>query len=117
MADMIWNAIVDHIPLWGWFVIFGVPAAAALYYASPILLPLWRILPTPIKAVLIGASAALLAYLGGRYKGRSDAEEADRRRNADAMRKRNEVDNAVDKKSGSQVQKDLRDRWSSDADK
>lgn len=114
---MIWDFIVDHIPLWGWLIIFGVPAAAALYYASPILLPLWRLLPAPVKAVLIGVGAAILAYLGGRYKGRADADEQERRRNAEAMRKRNEVDNAVDKKSSSQVQKDLRDRWSSDNDK
>jgi membrane protein implicated in regulation of membrane protease activity len=114
MAGMIWNAIVDHIPLWGWLIIFGLPAAAALYYASPILIPLWRMLPTPVKAILIGISGAVLAYLGGRYKGRADAEEQDRRRNAEALQKRTEVDRDVDKLSRSDAEKKLRDRWGRD---
>lgn len=114
MLDMIWNSIIDHIPLWGWIVIFGVPSIVALYYLSPILLPIWRALPTPIKGIILAVGAGLLAYLGGRYKGRANAEEEARRRDAEAIQRRTEVDRAVDSKSGSQVNKDLRDRWSRD---
>jgi hypothetical protein len=112
MLGMIWNSIVDHIPLWGWVVIFGVPSIVALYYLSPILLPIWRLLPTPVKGLLIGVGAAVLAYLGGRYKGRANAEEEERRRNAEALRKRVEVDNEIGKLSASEADKKLRDRWS-----
>lgn len=117
MLGMFWNSIVDHIPLWGWFVIFGVPAGVLLYYFGPILYPIWRMLPTPVKGILIAIGVGLLAFLGGRYKGRANAEEEERRRNAEAMRKRNEVDNAIDNKSPSQVQDQLRDRWSRSDDK
>lgn len=114
MATMIWNAIVDHIPLWGWIVIFGVPTIVALYYLSPILLPLWNMLPTPLKVILGGAFAGLLAYLGGRYKGRKDAEDADKRRDAIAIQKRNEVDDKVDKMPTGDAEKELRNKWSAD---
>lgn len=109
---MLWDYIIDHIPLWGWIIIFGVPSAVALYYLSPILIPLWRILPTPVKAILIGLGAATLAFLGGRYKGRANAEEEERRRNAEALRKRTEVDSAVDRLGTGEAEKRLRDRWS-----
>lgn len=114
MFDMIWNSIIDHIPLWGWFVIFGVPSIVALYYLSPILIPIWRALPTPVKGIILAVGAGVLAYLGGRYKGRANAEEEERRRNAEALQKRTEVDRDTAGKSGSQVDKELRDRWSRD---
>jgi membrane protein implicated in regulation of membrane protease activity len=114
MLGMIWNSIVDHIPLWGWMVIFGVPSIVALYYLSPILLPIWRLLPTPVKGILIAVGAALMAYLGGRYRGRANAEEEERRRNAEALQKRTEVDREVGKLSGDEAQKRLRDRWGID---
>lgn len=112
MAGIIWNSIVDHIPLWGWFVIFGVPAGVLLYFFYPILLPIWNLLPTWLKAVLIGIGAAILAFLGGRYKGRANAEEEERRRNAEALQKRTEVDSAVDRLGTGEAEKRLRDRWS-----
>lgn len=111
MATMIWNSIVDHIPLWGWIVIFGVPSIVAMYYLSPILLPIWRMLPIPVQVFLGAAGAALLAYLGGRYKGAHDKEEEERRRNAEALQKRTEVNNAVDKLGNKEAEKQLRDRW------
>jgi hypothetical protein len=52
--------------------------------------------------------------MGGRYRGRANAEDEERRRNAQALQKRNEVDRDVDNKSNSQVDKDLRDRWQRD---
>lgn len=114
MLGMIWNSIVDHIPLWGWLVIFGVPSIVALYYLSPILLPIWRALPTPVKGIILAVGAGVLAYLGGRYKGRANAEEEERRRNAEALRKRTEVDHEVDSLSDKQTADRLRDRWTRD---
>lgn len=114
MLGIIWNAIIDHIPLWGWLVIFGVPSAVALYYLSPILLPIWRMLPAPLKGFLIAAGAALLAYLGGRYKGRANAEEQERQRNAQAVQKRTEVDREVSNLTDKQTAERLRNRWTRD---
>ena len=114
MLNIIWDMIIDHIPIWGWVVLIGAPVGAALYFAGPILLPIWRMMPTPVKVVLGGLGAGFLAYMGGRYRGRSDAEEQDRKRNADALNKRNEVNNEVGRKTDSQVQNDLRNRWSDD---
>lgn len=115
MLGMIWNNIVDHVPLWGWMVIFGVPSIVALYYLSPILLPIWRMLPAPVKMILAAAAAAGIAFLGGRYRGRANAEEEERRRNAEALRKRAEVDNEIRGMSNEDIQKRLRDRWGADS--
>lgn len=114
MAEMIWNSIIDHIPLWGWIVIFGVPAGAVLWYLGPVLLPIWRAIPLPIRLVIMGIGAAVLAYLGGRYKGRANAEEQERRRNAEAMRTREKVDHEIGSLKTGEAEKRLRDRWGSD---
>lgn len=114
MSSIIWNSIVDHIPLWGWFVIIGAPIGAALYFASPILIPLWHALPTPVKAVLIFVGGVGLAFLGGRYRGRANAEAEQRRREAQALQKRTEVDREVDSLSDKQTADRLRDRWTRD---
>jgi membrane protein implicated in regulation of membrane protease activity len=114
MASMIWNSIVDHIPLWGWIVIFGVPAIVALYYLSPILLPIWRILPMPVKAGLIFIGGLFLAFLGGRYRGRWNAEEEQRKRDAQSLQKRTEVDSEIGNLSDKQTADRLRDRWTRD---
>lgn len=114
MGEMIWNAIIDHIPLWGWFIIIGAPIAALLYFFGPILLPIWRMLPLPVRVALIGIGAAFLAFMGGRYRGRANAEEEQRKRDAQALQKRTEVDHEVDKLSGKQTADKLRDRWSRD---
>jgi membrane protein implicated in regulation of membrane protease activity len=114
MADMIWNAIIDHIPIWGWVLIIGIPIGALLYFFSPILIPIWNALPKWLKVTLIFIGGVFLAFMGGRYRGRANAEDEERRRNAQALQKRNEVDRDVDNKSNSQVDKDLRDRWQRD---
>jgi hypothetical protein len=113
---MIWNAIVDHIPTWGWVVIIGVPILAAFYFASPILIPLWNMMPTPLKLFLGAIGAGMLAYLGGRYKGRKDAEDADARRDQVAIQKRSEVDARVDKMPVGQAEQTLRNKWSAPDD-
>jgi MFS family permease len=116
VAGFILDLILDHIPIWGWVIIVAAPIGAALYFFGPILLPIWRMLPEWLKALILGVGAAFIAYMGGRYKGRYDADQADKKRDAEALQKRNEVDNAVDKKTAPQVQDDLRNRWSRDSD-
>lgn len=114
MGDLIWNTIVDHIPVWGWVAIIGLPSLAALYYLGPILLPIWRMLPTPVKAVLAAALGGFLAYMGGRYRGRQNAEEEQRKRDAEAINTRMEVNRNVDKLSDKESSDRLRDRWTRD---
>lgn len=117
MGEMIWNAIIDHIPLWGWVVLIGVPMIAALVYFGPVLLPLWRMLPNWLKALLIFLGGLFLAFMGGRYRGRANAEEEARRRDANAINKRMEVDREVDNLSDKQTTDRLRDRWTRDGGK
>ena len=113
MFEIIWNSIIDHIPWWGWLIIVGAPIGALLFYFGPVLIPLWRMLPLPVRAVIIGAGAAFVAFMGGRYRGRANAEEEERRRNADALRKRQEVESEIGKLKTGEAEKRLRDRWGS----
>lgn len=117
VAGFILDTILDHIPIWGWVVIIGVPICAALYFFYPILIPIWRMLPEWLKALILAIGATFIAYMGGRYKGRWDAEQADKKRDAEALQKRTEVDNAVDKQTGKQTSDALRDRWTRPSDK
>lgn len=110
---MMFNWIIDHIPLWAWIVLVVAGGGVVLAYTYPILLPIWRMLPGPVKALLITVGVGALAFLGGRHKGRKNAEEEERRRNAEALQKRVEVDREVGKLSGDEAQKRLRDRWGS----
>jgi len=110
MTQLIANYVLDHIPLWAYLVGGALLVGALLYFFSPVLIPIWNMLPKPIKVVLMGIVAVLGAYLGGRYKGSQDEREAERKRDAEAQNKRNEVDNEVDRKSADEVSKDL-DPW------
>ena len=68
--DMGWFGLfLGWIPLSGWVVICGVIAAPLLYFGGPILLPIWRMLPAPVRVFLAGALAVFLAWAGGRYVG------------------------------------------------
>jgi membrane protein implicated in regulation of membrane protease activity len=111
---MIWDFIVDHTPVWVYIVVGGAGIGAAFWFASPVLVPLWNITPKWIKVVLAFVVSVALAALAGRYRGRKDAEDLEKKREADALRKRQEVDNEIGKMGGSEVDKKLRDRWSRD---
>lgn len=113
MADIIWNTIVDHIPWWVYMVVGTLGIGALFYFFSPVLIPLWNMLPTPVKVALAGITAAFLAWIAGRNIGRRNAEEEERRRNADALKKRTEVDSAVDKMDKKTVNSEL-DKWRRD---
>jgi membrane protein implicated in regulation of membrane protease activity len=107
---MIFNWIIDHIPLWAWVTLICLFSAAMFYYTSPIIIPLWNLLPKWIKVTLGALLAVVLALLGGRYKGRKDAEEEQRKRDAEAIARRKEVDNEVDKLPEKTVHDQL-SRW------
>jgi membrane protein implicated in regulation of membrane protease activity len=110
---MIWNFIVDHIPVWVYVVVAVLGAGALFYFFSPVLIPLWNILPGWLKWLLGGIAAIFLAYVGGRYKGSHDEEERERQRDADALKKRKEVDDNVAKMDPKTVKTDL-DKWRRD---
>ena len=61
--------ILDSTPWWLW-ALAGAGILAATYQ---IWRPLWALLPSPVKAVLIASGAAALAYLAGRNKGAAGA--------------------------------------------
>jgi membrane protein implicated in regulation of membrane protease activity len=108
---MIWDFIIDHIPPVVWWTLGLAGGGALLYFFYPVLLPIWRMLPAPVKAVLVAAAAAAIAYLTGRYRGRADADEQERRRNAEALKKRTEVDSEVGNLSDKEARNRLHDRW------
>lgn len=91
------NYIVDHIPVWVYVVVGCAGAGALMYFFSPIILPLWAKLPTWLKVTLGFIVAMFLAVMGGRVKGRRDAEEEQRQRDAAAIANRKTIDNEVDK--------------------
>jgi membrane protein implicated in regulation of membrane protease activity len=102
MFDIVWNSML----------IIAAPIGDLLFYFGPVLLPIWRAIPQPIRLGIAAIIAACLAYLGGRYRGRQNAEEEERQRNADALQKRHEVNNEIAKLSPKEREDKLRDRWS-----
>jgi membrane protein implicated in regulation of membrane protease activity len=113
-ASWIMSTILDHIPLWLSLTICGAIAIVALYFLSPILIPIWRALPTPVKVGLGTALAVVIAILGGRYKGAKDERDKQAARDAQSIQKRTEVDHEVTNLSEKQTSDRLRDRWSRD---
>lgn len=108
------NFIIDHIPVWVYVVVGCAGAGALMYFFSPIILPLWNLMPSWLKWTLGFIVAMFLAVMGGRVKGRRDAEEEERRRDAQAQETRDKIDVTVDKLPEGGAEKQLRDRWSSD---
>lgn len=110
---MIWNYIIDHIPVWV-YVVIGVGGFGVLmYFFSPILIPIWNALPNWLKWAIGFVIAMFLAIMGGRYKGRKDAEEEQKKRDADAIANRKTVDNEISKLDKPAVNKRL-DPWMRD---
>ena len=102
--------IVDHIPLWVWLTVSGCAVAVVLYFFSPVLLPIWRMIPLPVRVGLIGAFAAVMAYLAGRRTGRQNADEERKRNDAQAIQNREKTHDEIQKLSPSDRRKRL-DGW------
>lgn len=111
---MIWNMIVDSIPWWVYAVVGTAAIGTVLWFASPIVLPIWHLIPLPARVAIVGVGAAFLAWIAGRNRGRANAEEEERRRNAEALQKRTEVDRDIGKMPDNEIDQKLRDRWSRD---
>jgi len=63
------GVVLDHTPWWAW----ALAALAALAATYQLWWPIWLALPTPVKAGVATAGAAILAYLAGRNRGASGA--------------------------------------------
>ncbi|MDQ0509759.1 hypothetical protein [Ancylobacter amanitiformis] len=80
------NWLLDLIPWWLW----ALAGAGLLAATWQIWLPLWRLLPPPLRATLIALGAAVLAYLAGRNRGAAGALQRAREQeqaHADDIRK------------------------------
>lgn len=102
----LWNWIINSIPLWVWIALVGGLAVVTYSVWGPI----WAMLPTKVKAVLIFIATLGGAYLAGRYKGAHDERALAAKRNAEALQKRQEVEDEVRKLPESEVDKRL-DKW------
>jgi protein-S-isoprenylcysteine O-methyltransferase Ste14 len=107
---MFFNWIIDHIPIWVWLVLLFGGTGALFYFFSPILVPIWNLTPRWIKVLGAGIISVILAALAGRYKGRRDAEDEQRKRDAQAIETRKETHDEVQKLSPSDRRKRL-DGW------
>lgn len=87
--------LLGWVPLWAWIVLCGVIAAPILFYFGPVLLPIWNMLPRPIKLFFEAIVLALLAWAGGRYVGAKRERDEQARREANAIANRAEVDQNV----------------------
>lgn len=110
---MILNWILDSIPIWVYVVVGCAGAGALMYFFSPIIIPLWNLLPNWLKWFLGFIVAMFLAIMGGRYKGRQDALEEQRKRDAEAAAKRKTIDAEVTNLDRPAVDKRL-DPWMRD---
>jgi len=107
------DLFLGWVPVWGWIALCIVIVAPVMFYAGPVIVPIWRMLPGWLQALLAGIGAALLAYAAGRYKGASTERNEQARREAGAIKNREQVNRDVD----NLTEKDTRDqlaRWNRD---
>lgn len=102
----LWNWIINSIPLWAWIALAGTALIATYSLWGPV----WAMLPTKVKVVLIGIATLGGAYLAGRYKGAHDERAIQKARQREALQKRQEVDHAVDGMPTQEVDTQL-DKW------
>lgn len=103
MFSIIWNSIIDNIPWWGYVLALGI--ALALTYQ--IWFPIWGMLPTPVKALLVAIGGGFTAYIAGRNRGAQNARAADKEKVNQALTKRVEVNQRVEKMTPSEVDAEL----------
>lgn len=99
----------NYVPWWVWLV--AAIIAAVLTYQF--WLPIWAMLPRPVKVLVAAIAAVLTAYVAGRNKGSKD--ERDRRAKADAhaIQNRKDVDDEVRNLPTDDLDRRL-DRWMRD---
>lgn len=102
--------IMDHVPWWVPLIVGGGGIGAALFFVPgllPALLRVWAALPTPVKWVLTGGAVAFFTWWAGRNVGRRNAAEAQRRRDAEAWRRRRETNAEVGKMTDEELDREL----------
>jgi len=103
MLQIVWNAVVDNIPWWG----YVIAAAVALGFVYPYLAPVWALLPKPVKVAILAIAAAFTAYIAGRNRGAANARLADKEKRDKAISNRLDVNRRVDNMKPSEVDAEL----------
>lgn len=83
--------IIDHLPWWAWVIAGGAVLAATVTFW----LPIWTALPRSAKAGLIAIGGIFAAYFAGRNRGASNATDAQRGKDAKALKQRLEVEDEI----------------------
>lgn len=100
------DLVLNAVPAWVW----GIALAIILALTIQWWLPIWLSLPRWLKGLIIGLGALFAAYLLGRNKGFRDEQARRDKANANAIKNRNEVNDAIGKMDAPAVDKRL-DRW------
>lgn len=102
--------LLDWMPWWVWPALIGLALLVTMNLWLPVATLIWNRLPVSVRWVLVGVGTAGLAYLAGRNRGRRNALEEQRRREAQAIQKRLEVNRRVDRMTPEEADKED-DRW------
>jgi hypothetical protein len=101
----------NFVPWWVWLVIAGGGGGAILAFvpgALALVVSVWNMLPRPVKVVLGGIVAILVAYVAGRNKGSKDERDMNEKRGAQATAKRLEIKRDVQNLKPSEVDAQLK---------
>jgi|GEM_PF-2742585 len=99
----------NFIPWWAWLV--AAIIAAVLTYQF--WLPIWAVLPRPVKVLLAAIAAVLTAYVAGRNKGSKDERDRRAKADANAIQNRKDVDDEVRNLPADDLDRRL-DKWMRD---
>lgn len=104
----------DYVPWWVWLMFstlgIGGGLAALIFFvpaALPVLLSIWNRCPLWLKAVLVGITGGVFAYLAGRNAGSRNERARMKEKEDSAVRDRLEVKRETQKKTPSQVDEEL----------
>jgi hypothetical protein len=100
---------LNYVPWWVWPLVVVVIAAATFQFWAPI----WAVMPKWLKAVILAVFALFTAFTAGKWRGAKDERDRRDQANANALKTRKEVDDAVANKSRADVDRDL-DGWMRD---
>lgn len=96
---------LDFFPWWAWLIAAAVPAA--------IFWPYFMALPRPAKAALLAIGGAFAAYFAGRNRGAKNAADAQKVKDAGAVKARLETENEIRDLGPADVDQRL-NRWMRD---
>lgn len=104
------NWLLDWLPWWVWPATIGLGLLLTFQFWWPLALTIWNALPNWARLALVGLTGGFLAYLAGRNKGRRNAAEEQRRKDAAAVQKRLEVEQKVQRMTPAERKREL-DSW------